>query len=371
MNEVDVIRSLYDSVKSGRLHGLASEDVYIDYHPSLSSIFAGRDVQRFSLPLQGFTVHPDVVGRLSDGDSLYAVEAKGSHDILKGIAQAEVYQYGFHAVFYAIPRSSLSPVVIELTRRKNIGLICVDSECEMVHHPVSTNPEKSYSDRVRRQFNAAVSVKSSNSFLYNLPTHYLFWVSVMDFGVTYGRVSMQSMYAEFGSSESAGFTGAAAGAVRLGLMHRQGDEYTLTEMGFSVQMALKVSIEDWRNVHAALRRKLLIEVWPQAAGILRMLMLHDDKLNLLINGIKRLPKNEPVSYLEIVRECDRLDHDTSMIYFFKPESSGSVLGDDYLIDWEKVDLSHLRPSINYQTKRLMQHAGFIRKSNLNESIWNV
>lgn len=370
MNEVDVIKCIYDATKSGIIEEFDRNDIYLDYHPSLSSLFAGRSVQRFSLPLSGFTVHPDIVGRMPDGDSLYAIEAKGFRDSLKGIAQAEIYQFGFHASYFALPAEGLSPVIVDLAKRKNVGLIIADQDCEIVHNPVLTSPQKYLSDKLRRQFDAAISSSSAVGFLYNLPTHYLFWTAVMENNCAYTKNEMKSMYVDFGA-EKGKFVGAASGAVRLGLIHRNGNTYRLTEMGHSVHMSLGLTLQQWRELHEGVKKDLLVNVSPQVAGTLRMLMLFDEKLNLIINGIKRLDAGISVEYLDIVRQCDALDHDTALVYFFVPHSAQDIFKRGYEIDWSRVDNSHLRPSVNYQTKSLLQHAGFIRRSNLNSSIWNI
>lgn len=370
MNEIDVIRSIYDAAKSGAIKEFDQDDIYLDYHPSLSSLFTGRSVQRFSLPLSGFTVHPDIVGRMPDGDSLYAIEAKGFRDSLKGLAQAEIYQFGFHASYFALPAERLSPIIIELAKRKNIGLIATDQKCQIIHSPVLTNPQKNLSDKLRRQFDAAVSSNPAVGFLYNLPSHYLFWTSVMQNGRVYTKNEMKLMYVDFGA-ENGNFAGAASGAVRLGLIHRNGDMFRLTEMGYSVHMSLGLTLQQWRELHKDIKRDLLVKVSPQVAGALRMLMLFDEKLNLIVNGIKRLEVGTTVEYLDVVRQCDVLDHDTSLVYFFVPHLVQTILQRDYEIDWSRVKNSHLRPSVNYQTKSLLQHAGFIRRSNLNSFVWNI
>jgi hypothetical protein len=96
MKEVEVIRKTHQFLKS---QGLAQKQVvriYTDAHHTLLPYKELQPFQRFTLDLGDFVLYPDLVGQLNDGESIFAVEAKGDNDLLKGLAQAEMYQAGFH-----------------------------------------------------------------------------------------------------------------------------------------------------------------------------------------------------------------------------------------------------------------------------------
>ncbi|MGA0197911.1 MAG: hypothetical protein ACO3NK_02095, partial [Prochlorotrichaceae cyanobacterium] len=84
-----------------------------------------KPFQRFTLDLEDFVLHPDLVGQFSDGETLFAIEAKGSTDIIKGLSQAEMYQAGFHYSFLAADAGGLTSSHIKFARRKNIGILAV------------------------------------------------------------------------------------------------------------------------------------------------------------------------------------------------------------------------------------------------------
>jgi hypothetical protein len=57
-------------------------DLYTDAHPSLLIDAKLEPFQRFTLQFDSFAIHPDLVGRLDDGGTTFAVEAKGTEAIL-------------------------------------------------------------------------------------------------------------------------------------------------------------------------------------------------------------------------------------------------------------------------------------------------
>ena len=59
--------------------------------------------QRFTVDLGEFVVHPDLVALEADGETLVAIEAKGSgyRDAFAGLTQAELYHGAFHRTYLA------------------------------------------------------------------------------------------------------------------------------------------------------------------------------------------------------------------------------------------------------------------------------
>jgi hypothetical protein len=88
MHESDVIRATKRYLTDQGIAGHRVLDLYTDAHPSLVRYHDLKPFQRFTLPLEGMVVYPDLVGRLDDGETVFAVEAKGGNgDALQGLMQ--------------------------------------------------------------------------------------------------------------------------------------------------------------------------------------------------------------------------------------------------------------------------------------------
>src|SRR5262249_42799142 len=80
-----------------------------------------------TLTFEGFSAHPDLAGRLDDGETTFGVEAKGEDDLLRGIAQADLYRAGFHMALFAsagVPSADL----VDIARRRGVGVLAVTPE---------------------------------------------------------------------------------------------------------------------------------------------------------------------------------------------------------------------------------------------------
>jgi hypothetical protein len=82
MREIDVVRQVRTFLLEAGLAGHRVVDLYTDAHPTLREDSSLQPFQRFTLLLDGLTVHPDLVGRLSDGETTFVIEAKGGGPFL-------------------------------------------------------------------------------------------------------------------------------------------------------------------------------------------------------------------------------------------------------------------------------------------------
>jgi hypothetical protein len=134
MHEIDVIRQTRAFLQRDGLLGHRVLDLYTDAHPTLLADTALRPFQRFMLAFNGFSVHPDLVGRLSDGETMFAVEARGEGDLLRGIAQADTYRPGFHLVLFAFAGMP-SRDLMAIARRHDVGVLAVRlGQVEQLRH---------------------------------------------------------------------------------------------------------------------------------------------------------------------------------------------------------------------------------------------
>lgn len=177
MNELEVIRTTRSVLQRDGLLGAEVLDLYTDAHPSLLTDRSLRPFQRFTLAFDGFVAHPDLVGRLNDGETTFAIEAKGSTDLLKGIAQAELYRAGFHLVLLA-SAGEPSPDLLELARGRNVGILAVSpQQLDIVAMPPLHLPRLRHAESIRKQFLTTDTL--SRQFVFNLPTHYLCFAPVL------------------------------------------------------------------------------------------------------------------------------------------------------------------------------------------------
>src|SRR5690349_3908462 len=116
MNEAEIIIKVHRYLESASINGLLIKRLFTDAHGTLLRFQELAPFQRFTLAMGDFVVHPDLVGQFNDGGTIFAVEGKGSTDLLKGLIQAELYQYGFHLSFLAAYAPSLNKTIIQLAK---------------------------------------------------------------------------------------------------------------------------------------------------------------------------------------------------------------------------------------------------------------
>ncbi len=180
MQEIDVVRQTRIFLQRHGLLGKQVLDLYTDAHSSLLIDPKLEPFQRFTVQFDAFTTHPDLVGRLDDGRTTFAVEAKGEDDWLKGIAQADIYRQAFHASMIAVAGTP-SGDMISFARQRGIGMIAVHHQGTAVVAPPPIHlPRFELAESIRKQFTASNTLL--RQFYYNLPTHYLACAPVLPFG---------------------------------------------------------------------------------------------------------------------------------------------------------------------------------------------
>ena len=172
MTEPEVLQKVHQFLKAGSHSPSSTHLLYTDAHPTLTGIRQLKPFQRVSLNLGGYMVHPDLVGQLSDGETLLAVEAKGTSNITKGLAQAQYYQEGFHISCFAAASTAIGDWTLDFARQHNLGLLSVSDSVQIAHWPVPRAPRMDACQAIRKQLDLARQV-SHQAYVYNLPTHYL------------------------------------------------------------------------------------------------------------------------------------------------------------------------------------------------------
>ncbi|MGD1858071.1 MAG: hypothetical protein ACFB2W_27865 [Leptolyngbyaceae cyanobacterium] len=84
--EADVALRTRKFLKTGKVAEQSISRLYTDAHSTLLTHKSLSPFQRFTVDLGDFVMHPDLVGQLTDGETLFAIEAQGTSDLIKGLA---------------------------------------------------------------------------------------------------------------------------------------------------------------------------------------------------------------------------------------------------------------------------------------------
>ena len=364
MKESDVLIKTHQFFKSQSLGRNRAIRLYTDVHASLLPHKVLKPFQRFTLDMGDFVLHPDIVGQLDDGETVFAIEGKGSDDLLKGLAQAEMYQVGFHQTFLAADAGSWGSRLIDYAKGKNVGVIAVDAKVEVVYCPEARMPFRDAFRFVARQMESVIHTQAQ-TFQYNVPTHYLAWVIALKPDAILSMETIRRELAEYPMPSD--WKGALRGAQKLGLVNIDGREIRITEVGKAVKDLLPSNLEVWSGIHEQLKSKkdsrALVECHPQAAAVLRLLLLQDPMVRLAVEGLKSF-SGGCANFAELATRCDEIDHASAPVFFLKPESVPELSDKMARIRWRDVKGEHYRSRTFYQYKSILKHAGILQDTRL-------
>jgi hypothetical protein len=312
-------------------------------------------------------VHPDLVGQLADGETVLAVEAKGSDHLLTGLAQAELYQQGFHLSFLAATAAAWTTTLVDWGRKKNVGILSVADSVTCLHWPYSQMPRRDPYQFITRQLDTVIQVSMGQTFSYNLPTHYLVWVIALEHAKGYSATSLPHTLGDYPIPKD--WRRTLSGAQKLGLVTIQGDTVRLTPTGQAAKDILPTSLATWADMHrtmAARKGLTLLQCHPPSAAILRLLLLQDPLVRLVIEGLRRSPDGT-ATFLQLAQVCDQIDHARTPIFFLKPESAAALADPKGVIRWLTVPGDAFRSTSFYQYKSILKHAGILKATALGGS----
>ncbi|PDW00056.1 hypothetical protein [Candidatus Viridilinea mediisalina] len=362
MQEIEVLRQTKAFLHRKGLLGRNVLEIYTDSHPSLLGDRKLDPFQRFTLQFDAFAVHPDLVGRLDDGETLFAVEAKGSDDWLKGIAQADVYRQGFHASMLAVAGTP-SADVRAFARQRGIGILAVlPHGVDLIDPPPLSLPKFVLAKSILSQFSATNTLLSQFSF--NLPTHYLGCAICLDAWQKQHSASMvsiqdlESFVRNHYPVMPKVFRPALAGAAKLRLINIYGNEVELTKIGKTCMPLLPdaATLNTW---HSQAIHKPLAVISPSTGAVLRILLEGDPVAKFITDVLEKTDPREAIPMSTLVEIASRLDKTMTPIVFFFPKIVHEILDDQGFIVWHKVEPRHYRTSIYMQYKKILIHAGFI------------
>ena len=382
MTEPEVLQKVHRFLREGRLPSDAARGasgagagaepwpttdlsrLYTDAHGTLVGLADLKPFQRFSLDLGDRVVHPDLVGQFADGETLLAVEGKGDRGLTKGLAQAQQYQEAFHLSFLAADAAAIGSSVERFARRQNLGLLGVSDEVRVLHAPRPRQPWKRPWQSIRSQMALAGEVAGHNTFLYNLPTHYLVWPVALQPGQRYTASQLRSRVVDYPMPQK--WTAALRGAQKLGLVRKDGEEAYLTTTGEAVRAILDTSVGDWAAVHGAAKRAPLAQCAPRAAGVLRLLLMRSPMTQLLVEALRGIIGGR-ATLDQLAQKCSELDHGRAIVLFFIPERLDPLTDSRGRIVWNRVSGDAYRPTTSFQYKSMLKHAGIIQDTGLGGS----
>lgn len=384
MQEIDVVRQARQFLQRQGLLGRHVLDLYTDAHPSLLLDPRLEPFQRFTLQFDSFATHPDLVGRLDDGGTTFAVEAKGSDDWLKGIAQADTYRQGFHAALIALAGSP-SADMRAFARQRGVGIIVArPAGAELLEAPPLHLPQLRLAEHIRSQF--AASSTLLRQFYYNLPTHYLACAACLAvweqrFGAGAALITefapfIQILYPAMPRD----LRPALSGAAKLGLLTVQGRAAALTRLGRTCAGLLPAPPR-LAELHRQALRQPLAALCPQAAAVLRILLEQEPIARFIVDVLSHLGRARPTPMPALVEQASRIDKALAPTVFFFPTAIAELTDDQGFIVWRRVRPQHYRTTIYMQYKRILTHAGIIADHGLagssskhyrpNDDIWEL
>ena len=369
MNEIDVIRQTRTFLREHGLLGHPVLDVYTDAHPSLLDDQALSPFQRFTLAFDGFSVHPDLVGRLADGETTFAIEAKGADDLLRGIAQADSYRAGFHLVLFA-SAGTPSRDLVTMARQRDVGVLAVrQGAVEILDLPPPHLPRLQLARSVRAQFSVGDTL--SRQFTFNLPTHYLCFVPVLrDWQALHGSATAELAALEVFTRERypvlpagrSSFRAALAGAEKLGLVRVRGRQAELTFVGRSVGSLLPDApalADIHRRIAARGTPLTLADASPASAAVLRTQLYADSVARFLVDVLLDVGPGVVLTLRSLIVHCAERGRVLTRSIFFLPEAAAIVSDDQGHLVWRRIEPQHFRSVTFFQYKSVLKHAGIL------------
>lgn len=374
MQEIDVIRQARAYLHKHGVDGKEVLDLYTDAHPSLLSDVSLRPFQRFTLAFDTFSVHPDLVGRLKDGETTFAIEAKGTADFVKGIAQAGTYRNGFHlSLFASAGRPSRD--FVGLARQHQVGVLAVYSDhVEVLDLPPLHLPQLRHAESIRKQFITADTL--TRQFYFNLPTHYLCFAPILrDWEAANNTDKVDAATLEQFTRRVysvlpqgwTSFRSALSGAEKLGIVRFQDRFISRTFIGRSITQLLPDTAQ-LEAIHLQITRRgshqTLASASPESGAVLRTLLYADPVAKFIIDVLNDVGRDQPLTMRSLVLLCAERDKAITPLIFFNPEKIDEITDDRGHLAWHRIQSHHFRGTTFMQYKSILKHAGIIKPHRL-------
>lgn len=250
--------------------------------------------------------YPDVLG-FTDADRVFAIEVKGSTNLLRGIGQAMTYQQGAHVSYLAGDGEAVSPHA-NLLRSKGVGVIGVDGDgATSWSDPPSAESTEEVADvegqlSVRLRGNAFGGDVTTLSLAQ--PLNYLAPVVALDRYGPLARDELVDVIADeygFGAGDETVASARTLGLLGLGSPHEltsQGELAATVLRGYGIE-----DLDDLRLTKRDVTGKTVAEVHPPLAVLLRNSFARHPEFGLLLDALRK--EGPRVQFLDLVERLVR------------------------------------------------------------------
>ncbi len=250
--------------------------------------------------------YPDVLG-FTDADRVFAIEVKGSTNLLRGIGQAMTYQQGAHVSYLAGDGEAVAPHA-NLLRSKGVGVIGVDGDgATSWSDPPSAESAEEVADvegqlSIRLRGNAFGGDVTTLSLAQ--PLNYLAPVVALDRYGPLARDELVDVIADeygFGAGDETVASARTLGLLALGSPHAltsQGELAATVLRGYGVE-----DLDDLRLTKRDVTGKTVAEVHPPLAVLLRNSFSRHPEFGLLLDALRK--EGPRVQFLDLVERLVR------------------------------------------------------------------
>lgn len=256
--------------------------------------------------------YPDVIG-FTNSNRVFAIEVKGSKNLLRGIGQALTYQQGAHVSYLAGDASAVAPHT-DLLRSKGVGVIGVDDGgVDKWRSPASAEAATEVAD-VRGQLSLRLRGNEFGGDITTLslaqPLNYLAPVVALD---RHGPLTRDELVDILADEYSFGAGGSAASSARtLGLITSD-TPHELSHQGELTATVLRgYRIEDLNDLQLAkqdTRGSTVVDTHPPLGILLRNAFSRHPEFGLLLDALRK--EGPSVHFLDLVK---RLVHEYPNVF---------------------------------------------------------
>jgi hypothetical protein len=250
--------------------------------------------------------YPDVLG-FTDADRVFAIEVKGSRNLLRGIGQAMTYQQGAHVSYLAGDGEAVAPHET-LLRSKGIGVIGVDADgATSWKDPPSAESTEEVAD-VEGKLSVRLRGDAFGGDITTLslaqPLNYLAPVVAVDRHGPLARDELVDVIADeygFGAGDEAVASARTLGLLALGSpreLTAQGELAATVLRGYGVE-----ALDDLRLTKEGVARNTVAEVHPPLAVLLRNSFARHPEFGLLLDALRK--EGPRVGFLALVERLVR------------------------------------------------------------------
>ena len=250
--------------------------------------------------------YPDVLG-FTDADRVFAIEVKGSKNLLRGIGQAMTYQQGAHVSYLAGDGEAVAPHA-NLLRSKGVGVIGVDGDgATSWSDPPSAESTEEVAD-IEGQLSMRLRGNEFGGDITTLslaqPLNYLAPVVAVDRYGPLARDELVDVIADeygFGAGDETVASARTLGLLALGSpreLTSQGELAATVLRGYGVE-----DLDDLRLTKEDVSRRTVAAVHPPLAVLLRNSFSRHPEFGLLLDALRK--EGPRVGFLDLVERLVR------------------------------------------------------------------